>query len=398
MGELSDRSAGFLLALVIFLGADLARAVLVAGVTGVAGMAAAVGGPIRRGFGHLCARLPRTDPRGWVSAIFQLALLAVCVLTACANYAVVRDTIRVVWPAELSPGPLALGIVLLTGALGYLLHRAETGKARAAILFVLAVLTLVQADLAYERAKQIAEIDDLLRDAAGGREPAGGVALGGEATKGISISLGEALPHGFTRLLSISLLSALIAGFLCLAEGLATWGVATYSRGEIVWYFCSPLLLLMLGALMVADFVASVQGPLTGAIETVMASVVAFRGRVFGVFRSLIPRTEEWFARRGCRLQCEQEAQRIADEIAAEAASRRHKLGEEEAQRRAAREEREHEEAKRKMARQTDLAKHAAHLGLPIPGAGPACQFATRVGFDGPVTRPSSVQQNRRNP
>jgi hypothetical protein len=256
MGEVAWTSAGFLLVLAAFLGADLVCAALMATVNGVAGLSAALGAPIRRGFDHLWAHLPRGDSRDWVFAIFQLALLVVCVLTAYANYAVVRDTIRVVWPTEISPEPLALGIVLLTGALGYLLHRAESGLARGAILFVLAALTLVQADLAYERAKQIAEVDDLLLAAAGGSGPTGSVVLGGEASEDLSTTFRETLTSDISRFFSIPLLSALIAGFLCLAEGLATWGVATYSRGEIVWWFWAPLLLVMLGILTATDFIA----------------------------------------------------------------------------------------------------------------------------------------------
>ena len=185
MNELGRPWAAFLIAFVILLAVELVRSALVSFVTIVVGISSAADGPLRKGRDHLRHRIPATDPRNWVSAIFQLALIVACALTAVADFAVVRETIRVAWPTEISPGPLALGIVLLRGSLGYLLHRAESRKARAAILVVVSALALVQANLAFERAKQVAKVNDPLRVALAGASSSGSVVLGGDATRKI---------------------------------------------------------------------------------------------------------------------------------------------------------------------------------------------------------------------
>lgn len=383
MSELSRPWATFLIAFGILLAAELVRSALVAIVTVVAGVAAALDGPIRKGLHHLCARIPGADPRNWVAAIFQLALIVVCALTAAANFAVVRDTIRVVWPTGISPSPLALGIVLLTGSLGYLLHRAGSWTVRAAILIVVAALALVQANLAFERARQVVEIDDLMRAASAGAGPSGSLVLGGDATRNIETGLQGVLPSSINALFGIPLLSALIAGFLCLAEGLTTWGVATYSKEEIIWYFVSPLLLLLVAALVVTDFISGARTPVKEAIESVMNAIISLRAFISRSLRSLIPRTQLWCARRDLQLQREHETRRLTDEKEAEAAARRHKLDKEEAQRRSEREDLAHEEAKRRLSHQADLARHAADLDLPAPSPSFPAWPPSRRGWTG---------------
>ena len=94
--------------------------------------------------------------------------------------------------------------------------------------------------------------------------------------------------------MGIPILSALIAGFQCLAEGLTTRGVAAFSKEEIIWYVVFPPMALLVVTLFITEFIAGARAPVTEAIEAVMNAIISLRSSIYQHLQGFIPRTPVW--------------------------------------------------------------------------------------------------------
>ena len=69
-------------------------------------------------------------------AVIGLILLALSVPIAWTDYQVVRRSITLIWPDDLSPEWAALSVVLVTISVGLLLHSVSRRAARIPLLFL----------------------------------------------------------------------------------------------------------------------------------------------------------------------------------------------------------------------------------------------------------------------
>lgn len=349
---------------VMFFTVGVIRELALGFVSIIAGAADALAGPVRRGFDVMGRWLSRSGQLKLVDAVLHVVLIASFIVAAMADYAVLRDTIRVVWPTGLSPRPLALGIVVLTAALGYLLHKAGGPWVRLAILAVLIGLTGVQGVLAWKRADDVGEVEALARAAVGAAQTGGSIVIGGEAGSAPPGTNREGLPALVPRLFDTPLLSAIIATFLAAAGALTAWGVAAFTQGEIVWYLCSPIFGLMILTLTITSFLTRMRQPLSAAINRIVDPVLIFRARLLGFLRSLVPWTADGAEHRGRRAERRHQLAQSATKRQMDAEHQRHEAAKAEAQRENERGKLAHEEKKRDLDRRYELSQHQARLSL----------------------------------
>jgi|GEM_PF-3971160 len=354
----------FFALMAMFLTAGVIRSLALGVVLIVVGAAGAVASPVSLGFDRMRRWLSKTGQLKLVDAVLHVVLLASFIASAIADYAVLRDTIRVVWPSDLSPRPLALGMVVLTGALGYLLHKASGPLVRVAILAVLIGLTGVQGVLAWKRAADVGEVEALARAAIAAVPTGGVVIIGGEAGEVPSGVAREGLPAIMPRLFDTPLLSAIIAAFLAVAGALTAWGVAAFTQGEIVWYLCSPMLGLMILILAVTSFITNLGPPFSSAINRIIEPVLTFRSHLFAFLRSLIPWTADGAEQRSRRGERRHQLDQAAIKRQMDTEHQRHEAAKAEAQRETERKKLAHDEKKRDLDRHYEITQYEARLAL----------------------------------
>jgi len=367
MFNIVERELIYVTLALLILGAGAVRSALISGVSLLAGAAAAIAAPANHAAGRLHGWLSQMAPQNQIGAVLQLALLAVCVVVTVADYQVLCDTLHVVWPAEISPRPLALGIVLLTGALGYLVHRSNRGWARMAVFVVMLVLALAQSALAWQRAKEITEVEEMLRHASVPEISRGNVVVGGVQESPVPSLVAGLGATTLAGIRGIPALSALIAFFVAAAGALTAWGVAAYSQGEIVWVLCSPLFVLLLLTIACAEIIIGLRQPACDAIDGLFATIIGFRAKLAAGVRSIFPWTLEGAARRVRRMEREREIDRARLERNIATAEQRHQAELATARRQDEQNELEHQNIKREMERQADLRKRSAELNLQQP-------------------------------
>ncbi|MBI1927921.1 hypothetical protein HYR99_27230 [Candidatus Poribacteria bacterium] len=257
---------------------------------------------------------PLTTVKGFLA-------LAVAILASITDFIVVQKTIRLIFPWHVAETFVALSLVALTGATGFLFHSIKHRIGQAALLLISILLISVMGLLAYQRG---VEQDLVMRleeqDPSSLGLPASELTIDGRRILDTEERGPERKLSPHSPLSSSGILAGSIAVLLSTAGLFTFWGAFGLAGPALAWVFFSPGLLaasLLFTLCFILTRIAEAFSKVLGGILDAFGYLGELAAKCFRNLSLPVPNLSQRFSRRH-RLERRHELLTLEDHLRAQ--------------------------------------------------------------------------------